>query len=137
MEEPAAAADTARLLREHDPNLRLVPQPHEATGGLLWKVFYWNGPDRESDCLFSWMTDDGDPLPLGSQIVEKAKLLDRRTAGTTLGHTRLNELERDRLQRGKEAAFASVEDDHRPYIDRGRRSVSMGSRPTRQPADHI
>lgn len=136
-EEPAAAADIATLLREHDPNLRLVPQPDEASGSLLWQVWYWNGPDQESSCLFSWIDAEGNPLELGSQIVEKAKLLDRRTASEAPDYRKLNEKQRRRVQAEKEQRFAEIEAEHRPYVDCGRRSVSMGPRPTRQPADHI
>lgn len=136
-EEPASASHIGSLLREHDPRLRLVPQRDEASRGLLWQVWRFNGPDQPATYLLSWMDQHGNPLPLGSQLLERVKLFDPNTAGAPPTVDELNAKHRERTRRETEAKFDAVEGEHKPYVDRGRRVVSMGSRPTRQPADHI
>jgi hypothetical protein len=137
-EEPASAAQIGRLLREHEPRLRLVPQQDEARRCLLWQVWRHNGNDRPADYIVTWMDQYGEPLPLSTQIVERVKLFDpNQTASAPPTHTELNARHRERTLRETEARYAAVEQEHAPYVDRGRRVVSMGPRPTRQPADHI
>lgn len=127
----------ARMLREYEPRLRLVPQRDEARRCMLWQVYEYLGPDREAFHVCSWVDTDGAPLPLSSALVEKVKSQDKRGRGEIVDVNAANQRHREKLNREQEARFDAVAADHAPYLDRGRRSVSMGPRPTRQPADHI
>lgn len=136
-EDSVGEREVQRILRDYDPRLRLVPQRDEASQGLLWQVYYWNGPDQAASYVCSWMDRDGVPLPLSSRILDKVQQQDVRTVGLPEDVNVLNARHRERVKLQQEQRLQDVADDHRPYIDRGRRSVSMGTRTTRQPADHI
>jgi hypothetical protein len=76
-EEAAVSA----ALKAHDPELRLVPQDSDHYGRRIYKVYRWNGPDREATFVCGWWDDDLKPLPLSSGLVEYVKYLDRNTVG--------------------------------------------------------
>lgn len=136
-EQAADHEQVARLLRGHDPRLRLVPQTGGARRGVLWQVYAYNGPDQDASYVCSWTTPDGEPLPLSSRLLDKVQELDLRTRGVQPDVNEANRKHQERVLADRERTFSDLADDHGPYIDRGRRSVSMGPRPTRQPADHI
>lgn len=71
-----------RALREHDDRLRLVPQDSDHFGRRIYKVYRYNGPDRDADFILFW----GDPgkneaYPLSMQIVDEVKRHDRSSRG--------------------------------------------------------
>lgn len=115
----------AALLRGHDQRLRLVPQWDEARRCMLWQVYSYNGPDRESEYVCSWQTAGGEPLPLSSRLLEKVQQLDLRTRGAAPLPNVLNEKNRERVAKDRDSKLGAVADDHRPYVDRGRVSVSL------------
>lgn len=125
----------ARLLREHDSRLRLVPQWGGAGRSVLWQVYAYNGPDRDADHVCSWQTPDGEPLPLSSRLLEMVQQHDRRTRGQTATVKELNEKHLAGVAKDRRNALDAVADDYRPYIDRGRTSVSLGQRPTYRDSD--
>ena len=68
-------------LRQHDPDLRLVPQPDDDHGCLVWKVYRYAGGDRPAEFVCGWWDEHLTPLPLSHRLVDKVKQLDRNTPG--------------------------------------------------------
>jgi hypothetical protein len=67
-------------LKQHDPDLRLVPQDSDVYGQRVYKVFKWNGPDRPATFLMTWADEHLRPLPLSMNLVEMVKYHDRNTS---------------------------------------------------------
>lgn len=123
----------ARLLREHDPSLRLVPQRDEAGGGLLWCVYSWQGPDRPAVFVCAWQTPHGDALPLSSRLLEKVQQLDRRTVGEAPDPDKANAAHVAAVRKDRAANYEAVAADHASYVDRGRVAVSMTDARNKKP----
>lgn len=65
-------------LRDHDPNLRLVPQGVDRNGRPIYKVLYALGPERPAETVLVWMDDRlEEAFPLSHRIVDEVKRLDR------------------------------------------------------------
>lgn len=128
--ETASPASVAALLRSHDDRLRLVPGISEEHQTQIWRVYRWRGPDRPAECVCAWTTPDGTPLPLSSQLLEKVQQLDKTTVGAApdpdIENAKLKAARAKDHKREREA----IRDEHKPYIDRRRVSVSQGPRPT-------
>jgi hypothetical protein len=95
-------AAVARLLKQHDPDLRLVPQRSDAFGRTYYSVYRYAGSERPAEFIFAWVDDVGAPLPLTSRILDRVQELDRNSRGEYL-----NEDERDaqvRAERDKNTA---------------------------------
>jgi hypothetical protein len=127
-EQAASHEHVARLLKQHDPSLRLIPQGG-AGGGVLWTVYSWNGPDRPGTFVCAWQTPHGDPLPLSSRLLEKVQQLDKRTVGDPPDPDKANAAHVAAVRRDRRNALDAVADEHRPYIDRGRVSVQVPRQP--------
>lgn len=127
-EQSADREAVARLLRDHDSSLRLVPQLDEARSCTLWCVYRYLGPDRDAQFLCAWQTPSGEPLPLSSRLLDKVQQLDLRTVGNAPDMNALNDAHRAQVLRDRAATMAAIADDHKPYIDRGRVQISLGGR---------
>ena len=68
-------------LKQHDSDLRLVPQDSDAYGKRIYKVYRWRGPDRDAEFVLFWADQYGEPYPLSMSIVDAVQLLDRNTRG--------------------------------------------------------
>lgn len=80
----AEEAAVAAALKRHDPELRLVPQDSDHFGRRIYKVYRYNGPDRDAQFVCGWWNDDLEPLPISSALVDYVQFLDRNTAGRQL-----------------------------------------------------
>ena len=78
--EGALEAAVQRPLKEHDSDLRLVPQDSDVYGQRVYKVFKWNGPDRPATFLLTWADEHLRPYPLSMNLVEMVKYHDRNTS---------------------------------------------------------
>lgn len=118
-------AAVSRALKALDR--RLVLQKHArdgVEGGWVYKVICVVS-DTLAPIVFTWMDDYGNPLPLSSGLVE--------AVGERLAGSRNRPLDEDEwnrkvvaernadIEREKQAMM----DDHRPYTERNRVSVSM------------
>lgn len=83
-EQAADYQSVSRALREHDPELRLVPHEVEETGVVLWKVFRYAGPNHPAHFVCAWTDRKLRPLPLSHSLVERVKQLDRNTRGSEM-----------------------------------------------------
>lgn len=72
-------ASVQRALRDHDPDLRLVPQATD--GRVAWVVYRYRGGDRPAEIVCSWRDANLDPLPLSHGLVDMVQRLDRNTVG--------------------------------------------------------
>lgn len=105
-EEAADHASVARALREHDDQLRLVPQ---AVGDeLVWTVLRFEGGDRPATIVCKWFDyERGEALPLSHRLVERVKMLDRNTRGRVADEDAANR----RLIEKRTAEFEEHVDD--------------------------
>jgi hypothetical protein len=93
----------AAALREHDPELRLVPQHDPDWGTVVYKVFRYAGDNRPADFVCGWWDREMRPLPLSHRLVDEVKLLDRRTSSRQPDEDEHNErLKQERLDRWSE-----------------------------------
>lgn len=79
--EGAHEAAVMRALREHDDDLRLVPQDSDHFGRRVYKVFRYAGSERPAEFLLFWGDEHGNPFPLSSSLVDAVKQLDRNMRG--------------------------------------------------------
>lgn len=71
-----------RALREHDDNLRLVPQDSDYFGRRIYKVFRYAGSDRPADFILFWGdAAKNEAYPLSMAIVDEVKRHDRGSRG--------------------------------------------------------
>lgn len=74
-------ASVQKALREHDDDLRLLPQPDDVHAGIAWTVLKYMGPDRPAVVVCSWRNERMEPLPLSHALVDHVKTLDPRVRG--------------------------------------------------------
>src|SRR3990172_2038428 len=75
-----AAVDAA--LREHDPDLRLVPQDSDYYGRRIYKVAPYYAPDPPVEFLLTWCDPSGETAyPLSMAIVDEIRRHDRGMRG--------------------------------------------------------
>lgn len=121
-EQAADFQSVQRSLREHDRDLRLVPQPLP-DGRPCYRVYKWRGDDRPAVCVLSWMDDRlENPLPLSHRIVEQVKMLDRSTRGGQTDEDEHNNALRARVEKELEDRMAETADE---LARRSRRSPSL------------
>ena len=103
----------SRALREHDNDLRLVPQDSDAYGQRVYKVYRYNGPERPANFLFMWGDDYGNPYPLSMAILERVKQMDKNQRGNTdfLNEDEHNRRLRERRQKDYEADVETVKEE--------------------------
>ena len=78
----AHEAAVSAALREHDPDLRLVPQDSDHYGRTIYKVYRYVGSERPAECILFW----GDPTqnvayPLSMSLVDEVRRHDRGMRG--------------------------------------------------------
>lgn len=70
----------AQALRDHDRQLRLVPQGVDRDGRPIYKVLLDRGDDRPAETVLVWMDEQmQEALPLSHRIVDEVKRLDRNS----------------------------------------------------------
>jgi hypothetical protein len=104
-------ADISRALREHDPDLRLVPQA-SASLGVYWSVYRYAGSDRPAEHVCSWVDYQRDtPKPLSHGLVEHVRSLDRNLRGPVVDHDAANaRVRREATERAERQAQDMAED---------------------------
>lgn len=75
--------------------------------------------------VFTWMDDFGNPLPLSSGLLDAFQSLMLGARNKPLSEDEWNRRELERRRADVEREKEAVMDDHRPYMERGRISVSM------------
>ena len=119
-------AAVARALKQHDPELRLVPQESEVLGKRCYKVYRYAGSERPAEFILAWVKD-GDPLPLSMGLVDAVKALDRNSRVEYLNEDERDALERER--RDKQTA-ADIEDIRSDWATREKRSAVLPRSPS-------
>lgn len=112
-EHRVEGAAVARALREHDPDLRLVPQFSASMGGQYWAVYLYAGSERPAEFVTAWVNEQGEPLPLSMRLVDRVQELDRNGRGETPSADELNALEEERRRLDAEQAAEDLYDDWR------------------------
>lgn len=79
---PTGAHEAAvqAALKQHDPDLRLVPQDSDHFGRTIYKVYRYAGSERPAEFLLYWGDKDG-AYPLSMGIVDAVRRLDRNMRG--------------------------------------------------------
>lgn len=121
--------EIARLLRQYDDDLRLVPSIDQDRQCVLWKVYSYRGPNHPSLFVLAWQTEDGTPLPLSSRLLDEVKKHDRNTAYTfedeDQKNARLKQAVESQWERNAEASHAYWKPVHGRIPHRGR-NVLLG-----------
>ena len=124
--EGAHEAAVMRALREHDDDLRLVPQDSDHFGRRVYKVFRYAGSNRPAEFILFW----GDPgkgvaYPLSMSLVDEVKRHDRGMHGfsaedsDTINARLKADLARESREQGAELA-----DEFRDHIaGKGTKSI--------------
>lgn len=117
----------ARALKQLDS--RYVLQKHardDAPGGFVYKVVCIVS-DTRAPVVFTWVDDYGTPMPLSHALVEKVQSLMLGGRNKTPDEDELNHRMIAEKQRDAERLREAVLDDHRPFFERDRVSVAMGT----------
>jgi hypothetical protein len=84
LEHQGDEATISRELRKHDDDLRLIRGYDTERGVWLYKVYSYRGPNHPAEFILAWQTEQGEPLPLSSRLVDEVVRHDRNTRGRTL-----------------------------------------------------
>lgn len=95
----------ARLLREYDADLRLVPQ----AGG--YRVYRYAGSNRPSEFILYWGDNQGNPYPLSSRILDEVRKLDRNSRTPYLSVDALDEQRKAKQEKDIDDATKDLSDD--------------------------
>ena len=113
-------AAVRRLLRDYDPDLRLVPR------GQHYSVYRYTGGDRPAEFVLAWTDNDGNGLPLSSAILDKVKLLDRNTRSKAPDADELEHKRKLQLLKKEQSDAEDVRDDYKslhgriPHLTHGK-----------------
>ena len=103
-------AAVARALKEHDRDLRLVPQRSDAYGHIYYSVYRYAGSERDAEFVCAWQNESGEPRPLSFGLVDLVKQLDKNTRSRYLSdderNTRKREREAKQEERDREALIS-------------------------------
>jgi hypothetical protein len=79
----ADEAACRRALRQHDPDLRLVPQDSDALGRRVYKVYRYMGSERPAEFVCGWWDEHGNPYDLSvTGLLEMVQRHDRNLRGS-------------------------------------------------------
>jgi hypothetical protein len=131
-EEVGDEARLGRELKQIDDRLVLQKHPGPVEGGWVYKVFCVVSEEQEAVCVCVWSDRYGNPLPLSTGLVTLVESLrpearSRRGPDADAQNAALLEAN----ARRRESELAAIADDHRPYLERGRVSVSLAGSPSR------
>lgn len=119
-ERSAAAA-----LRQHDPDLRLVPQDSDHFGKRIYKVYRYKGSETEAEFVCGWWDELGNPLPLSvTGLLDLVQRLDKNTRGGVQDVDIHNEELKASRQRANEAGFDAILEEHKDRVD-GKKSSPL------------
>lgn len=112
------------LLRQHDPDLRLVPRIDPERECILWAVYRYRGTDHPAEFVCFWQTRDGIPLPLSSSVLDLVQQLDKNTSSATHDPDATNAQVRLERSKQKDRDYEAIRDDWltphgRPVLPRG------------------
>jgi hypothetical protein len=108
---------------------RLVLQKHardEVEGGWVYKVICFVS-DTYAPIVLTWSDEYGRPLPLSSGIIDKVQSLYLDARNKPISADEHNARLAAELERDRQANADAVIEDHRPYVERDRVSVSLSS----------
>lgn len=89
----------AQALRDHDSQLRLVPQGVDRNGRPIYKVLLDVGPERPAELVLAWMDDSfEEALPLSHRIVDEVKRLDRNSRADRISDDEHNRMVREQAE---------------------------------------
>ncbi len=123
----ASGGEIARMLKEYDRNLRLIPQ--FADGRQRWEVWFDRGPSLEAVFVFAWIDPDGTPRPLSTGILDEARRHDKISGERLKTADQLNEEHRERTEKERALIRENIEDDNRAYYERGKVTVALSTKP--------
>lgn len=106
----------ARLLKDHDPDLRLVPRL--AGGQHAWSVYRYAGPDRPAEFLCFWGNDQGEPFPLSTRIVDMVRALDKNSRVEHKTSDERNQELVDEKKKRDDETVESLKQDHLASVGR-------------------
>lgn len=113
----ALEAAVTRALRQHDDELRLVPQDSDVHGTRVYKVYRYNGPDRAADFVCGWWDERGTPYPLSMNLVELVQMHDRNTVGVPDDEDVHNRRLREERRRDSEREGQAIVQEFSKKID--------------------
>ena len=102
------------LLRQHDPELRLVPRWDPEYECKAWNVYRYCGPDKPSEFVCSWQTREGQPLPLSSRLLDMVQTYDKNTSIRPPDPDELNAQRAAQIKRDHQTSMEALIDDWDP-----------------------
>lgn len=120
-------ASASRALKRLDGRLCLQKHARDhVEGGWVYKVICFVS-DTYAPVVLTWQDDQGVPLPLSSSIVDKVQSLMLGARNKPPSEDEHNERIRAVQEADRDALREAVLEDHKPYVTRGRVSVSLAT----------
>lgn len=95
----------ARLLKDYDPDLRLVPQKNG------YRVYRYAGSERPAEFILYWGDERGNPYPLSGRILDEVRKLDRNSRAEYKSPEQLNDEHKVRETKRVQTAARDLYDD--------------------------
>lgn len=110
----ADGAAVLRALKDHDPDLRLIPPGVSVQGAHRehWAVYLYRGSERPPVFVLAWTGPDGGPLPLSHRLVDAVKQRDLNGRGNPLSADQLNAARAEARRRQEERDREALRHDH-------------------------
>lgn len=117
-----------RALKTLDGRLVLQKHPRNVEGGYVYKVLRVWSDSHEPAIVLTWMDEYGTPLPLSSGLIDEVQrhMLGARNA--RLDADEYNRRFEARVQADADYARSELIREHKPRVERGRVSVSLGEK---------
>lgn len=130
-EEAGGEASVSASLRLLDRRLFLAKRPDSrVAGGWAYKVMLTVSEEpRRTRCLFTWMDDACNPLPLTHGLVTEFQryLKGERGNDTLVDADEHNRRHQERLEAQRKADGQAIFEEHAPRLIRDRVVVSLGT----------
>lgn len=122
-------AQLGRALKQIDDRLVLQKHPAAVEGGWIYKVFVLVSDSHPPQCIYTWMDELGNPLPLSSGIVDEVRKLRRdvREQHGLIDADEKNRRHLDAIHKRREEEAAEIIADHRARLERSQTQISFSS----------
>lgn len=124
-------------LRQHDRDLRLVPQGIGRNGKTLYNVYRWYGPDRRAEFILAWMDENMNALPLSSALIDEVQRHDKNCRGTIIGADEHNRRLIEQTRKDGREETREIAREYGERIDGKRNTILPRSQSLRRARDKL
>lgn len=137
-EQGGDEASISRAIKEIDSHYVLQRHESDVAGKHVYVVVCIVSEDQPAIRILTWDDGNGNPRPLSSGLVEEVKKWRPEARGRRgLDADQHNAKLREQTEQLRRDELAAVSDDHRPFVERNRVSVALGTTLKRHRKDHV